>query len=115
MTIRVVASESMSTGTTSVAGADDAASISLPDRITAYTAAPVWQSALDTLARNPHHPIVVDASRLEYVDSVGTALLFDLIRRDRPAHSQVEVRNLAVNVGALVRDFDPADFVAPPP
>ena len=98
-----------------VTGADGAASIRLPDRITAYTAAPIWQSALDTLARNPHRPIIVDASRLEYVDNVGTALLFDLIRRDRPAHSQVEVRNLAVNVAALVRDFEPGDFVAPPP
>ena len=115
MAIRVVANESMSTSTASVSGADAAASISLPDRITAYTAAPIWQSALDTLARNPHRPIIVDASGLEYVDNVGTALLFDLIRRDRPAHSQVEIRNLAVNVAALVRDFDPGDFVAPPP
>jgi phospholipid/cholesterol/gamma-HCH transport system permease protein len=105
----------MSTGAASVSGADGAASIRLPDRITAYTAAPIWQSALDTLARNPHRPIIVDASRLEYVDNVGTALLFDLIRRDRPAHSQVEVRNLAVNVAALLRDFEPASFVAPPP
>ncbi len=93
----------------------NAASIRLPHRITAYTAAPIWQSALDTLARNPHRPIIVDASRLEYVDNVGTALLFDLIRRDRPAHSQVEVRNLAVNMAALVRDFEPGGFVAPPP
>ena len=105
----------MSTGTASMPGADEAETIRLPDRITAHTAAPIWQAALDTLARNPHHPIVVDASRLEYVDSVGTALLFDLIRRDRPARSQVEVRNLAANLGALVRDFDPSDFVAPPP
>jgi anti-anti-sigma regulatory factor len=68
MAIRVVADEWMSTGAASVSGADGAASIRLPDRITAYTAAPIWQSALDTLARNPHRPIIVDASRLEYVD-----------------------------------------------
>ena len=115
MAIRVVAAESMSTGTASVSGADGAASISLPGRITAYMAAPVWHSALDTLARNPRRPIIVDASGLEYVDNVGAALLFDLIRRDRPTHSQVEIRNLAVNVAALVREFDPGDFVAPPP
>ena len=115
MAIRVAAGEWTSTGTASVSGEDDAASITLPHRITAYTAAPIWQSALDTLARNPHRPIIVDASRLEYVDNVGTALLFDLIRRDRAAHSQVEVRNLAVNVAALVRDFEPGRFVAPAP
>jgi phospholipid/cholesterol/gamma-HCH transport system permease protein len=105
----------MSADTTSMTGADGAANIRLPDRITAYTAEPIWQSAHDTLARNPHRPIIVDASRLEHVDNVGTALLFDLIRRDRPPHSQVEVRNLAVNVAALVRDFEPDDFVAPAP
>jgi hypothetical protein len=48
-------------------------SIVLAGRITAYTAAPIWQSAIDTLARNPDRPVVVDASRLEYVDDVGIA------------------------------------------
>ena len=114
MAISVLADESMSTGAASVSGTDGA-SIRLPDRITAYTAAPIWQSALDTLARNPQHPMVIDAARLEYVDNVGAALLFDLTRRERPAHSQVEIRNLALNVAALVRDFDAADFVVPPP
>jgi len=111
----VVANVSMSTGAPNEPGANDAESIRLPDRITAQTAAPIWRSALDTLARNPHHPMVIDAARLEYVDNVGAALLFDLTRRERPAHSQVEIRNLALNVAALVRDFDPGDFVMPPP
>ena len=39
----------------------DAVSISLEGRITAYTAAPVWKDALDTLARHPDLRIVVDA------------------------------------------------------
>jgi len=43
----------------------------------------------------------------------GIALLFDLIRRDRPAHAQVEIRALAPNLAALVRGYDPKDFVAP--
>jgi phospholipid/cholesterol/gamma-HCH transport system permease protein len=115
MAIGMVAGDSMSTGTANMPGADDAGSIRLPERITAHTAAPIWQSALDTLARNPHRPIVVDAARLDYVDNVGAAFLFDLTRRERPAQSQVEVRNLAVNLAALVRDFDPGDFVEPPP
>jgi len=85
----------------------------LEGRITAYTAAPIWQSAIDTLARNPDRPIVVDASRLEYVDDVGIALLFDLIRRDRPVDAKVEIRDLAPNFAALLRGFDPKDFAAP--
>jgi phospholipid/cholesterol/gamma-HCH transport system permease protein len=88
-------------------------SVVLEGRITAYTAAPIWKSAIDTLTRNPNRPILVDASRLEYVDDVGIALLFDLIRRDRPADAKVEIRELAPNIGALVRDYEPRDFAAP--
>jgi phospholipid/cholesterol/gamma-HCH transport system permease protein len=96
------------------AGAN-AVSISLEGRITAYTAAPIWKNALDTLARNPDRPIVVDASRLEYVDDVGIALLFDLLRRDRPPQAKVEMRDLASNLAALVEGYDPKDFVQPAP
>jgi phospholipid/cholesterol/gamma-HCH transport system permease protein len=92
---------------------DDGASIVLEGRITAYTAAPTWQAAIDTLARNADRPVVVDASRLEYVDDVGIAFLFDLIRRDRPANAKVEIRGLAPNLAALVQVYDPSDFVAP--
>ncbi|MDB6089061.1 MAG: endopeptidase [Gammaproteobacteria bacterium] len=91
---------------------DDAVSVVLQGRITAYTAAPVWKYAIDTLTRNPNRRVIVDASRLEYVDDVGIALLFDLIRRDRPADAQVEIRELAPNLAALIRDYEPKDFVA---
>lgn len=89
------------------------ARIVLEGRITAYTAPPIWQQALDTLARNTNRPVVVDASRLEYADDVGIALLFDLIRRNRPVNAGVEIRDLAPNLAALVNGFDPKDFVAP--
>jgi len=103
----------MSTAIASGSGTDNGISVVLEGRITAYTAAPIWQSAIDTLTRNPNRPVVVDASRLEYVDDVGIALLFDLIRRDRPADAKVEIRELAPNLAALVRGYDPKDFAAP--
>jgi phospholipid/cholesterol/gamma-HCH transport system permease protein len=93
--------------------ASDGARIVLEGRITAYTAPPIWQRALDTLDRHTNRPIVVDASRLEYADDVGIALLFDLIRRERPVNARVEIRNLAPNLAALVNGFDPQDFAAP--
>src|SRR5262249_46006779 len=73
----------METAPTSRLRTDDSVKVVLEGRITAYTAAPIWQTAIDTLARNPDRPVVVDASRLEYADDVGIALLFDLLRRDR--------------------------------
>jgi phospholipid/cholesterol/gamma-HCH transport system permease protein len=87
--------------------------IELKGRITAYTAAPIWRSALETLARNPDRPIIVDASHVEYADNVGMALLLDLTRRDRPATAKVEIRDLAPNLAVLVHAFDPKDFGAP--
>jgi phospholipid/cholesterol/gamma-HCH transport system permease protein len=91
----------------------DAVKIALEGRITAYTAAPIWRAAVDTIERNPARPIVVDASRLEYVDSVGVALLFDLTRRERAAHARVEIQALPANFAALVARFEPRDFIAP--
>ena len=90
-----------------------AADVVLEGRITAHTAAPIWHSALDTLARHPDRPVVVDASRLEYVDNIGLALLFDLSRRERAPGAAIELRALAPNLAALVRRYDPRDFAAP--
>ena len=97
----------MSVGTT------DSLRVTLAGRITAHTAAPVWQSAIETLARNPDRPIVIDASQLEYVDNVGLALLFDLTRRQRRPGASVELQALAPNVASLIQLYDPRDFVAP--
>jgi phospholipid/cholesterol/gamma-HCH transport system permease protein len=96
------------------AGAN-AVRFALEGRITAGTAAPIWKTATETLARNPNRPIVVDASRLDYVDDVGIALLFDLIRRQRPPEAKVEIRDLAPNLAALIGAYDPKKFVPPVP
>jgi phospholipid/cholesterol/gamma-HCH transport system permease protein len=93
--------------------AADGVRIELKGRITAYTAGPIWRSALETLARHPDRPIIIDASRLEYADDVGIALLFDLIRRDRPAIAKVEIRDLAHNLAVLVHANNPKDFSTP--
>jgi phospholipid/cholesterol/gamma-HCH transport system permease protein len=82
----------------------------LEGRITAYTVAPIWRSALATLSRNPHDAIRVDATRLEYVDDTGIALLFDLQRRERPHGAEVRIENLAPNLAALIQGYNPADF-----
>jgi phospholipid/cholesterol/gamma-HCH transport system permease protein len=102
----------MTTSTVEPVGANSVR-IELKGRITAYTAAPMWRSALETLARNPDRPIIVDASQVEYADDVGIALLFDLIRRDRPETAKVEIRDLAPNLAVLVQALNPKDFATP--
>lgn len=110
---KIAQGRTMSTDTASGSGTDDGVRIVLKGRITAYTAATVWRSAIDTLTRTPNRPVIVDASRLEYVDNVGIALLFDLIRRDRPMDAKVEIRGLAPRIAALIHTYDPSDFAAP--
>ena len=105
----------MSTATASESVIDGAARLELAGRITAYTAAPIWKSAIEALDRNRGRRVVVDASRLEYADDVGIALLFDLIRHDRPAEARVEIVALAPNLDTLLRSYDPAHFAAPVP
>jgi phospholipid/cholesterol/gamma-HCH transport system permease protein len=92
----------------------DAASIVLESRITAYTAGPIWRAALDTLEKNPNRPVVVEASRLERIDDVGIALLFDLVRRPRAPGAQVEMRDLESRFAALVAGYDAKDFAQQP-
>lgn len=92
--------------TTDQTAAGGPVGLELAGRITAYTAGPVWQSALETLDRYPDSPIVVDASRLEYIDGAGIALLFDLKRRQRPPGAEVQIRDLAPRLAALIPDCD---------
>jgi phospholipid/cholesterol/gamma-HCH transport system permease protein len=90
--------------------AGNSTTITLEGRITAYTVAPIWKSAVETLRRNPDRRIVVDASRLEYADDTGIAMLFDLRRQERPQGAGVSIENLAANLAALVDGYDPRDF-----
>jgi len=87
-----------------------AVTLSLEGRITAYSVAPVWRKALETLSGNPDRPILVDASRLEYIDDTGIALIFDLKRQKRQPGAEVEIRGLAPNLAALIPPYDPKRY-----
>src|SRR5258708_10768228 len=86
----------------------------LKGRITAYNAAPVWRKAIETLTRQPGVPVAVDASRLEYIDDVGIALLFDLARRQRSRGADVRINGLAPRFASLIEVYDPEDLAQAP-
>jgi phospholipid/cholesterol/gamma-HCH transport system permease protein len=94
-------------------GDRDDVTFTLEGRITAYTVSAVWGAMLETLTRNPDCPIIVDASKLEYIDDTGIALIFDLKRRERPPGAEVEIRGLAPNLASLVPAYDAAGFARP--
>jgi len=80
------------TATTDKPATGDAVRIVLAGRISASTAAPIWRAAIQTLTGSPDRHVVVDALRIEYVDDVGLALLFDLMRRERPPIARTAAR-----------------------
>jgi len=90
------------------------AAIVLEGRITAYNAAPIWRKAIETLTRQSGVPVAVDASRLEYIDDVGIALLFDLARRQRSAGTELRIRGLAPRFASLIQAYDPEDLAQVP-
>jgi phospholipid/cholesterol/gamma-HCH transport system permease protein len=91
----------------------DSVTLVLDSRITAHTAASIWRTALKTFASHPNRPIVLDASRLEYVDAVGIALLFDLGRRRRAEGAGVVYKALSPNLAALLHRYDATDLDLP--
>jgi phospholipid/cholesterol/gamma-HCH transport system permease protein len=95
--------------------ASENVTLRLEGQLTARTATSVWRSALDALASHRGRPIVIDASRLEYVDTVGVAMLFDLGRQRRPAGAGVVFQALPANLASLLHRYDPAEFAIPVP
>jgi len=86
----------------------------LEGRITVYNANPIWPKAIETLTRRPDVPITVDASRLEYIDDVGIALLVDLTCRQRSPGTEVRIRGLASKLASLIRASDTTDLTQVP-
>jgi phospholipid/cholesterol/gamma-HCH transport system permease protein len=91
----------------------DSVTFVLDSRITAHTAASIWRAALNTLASHPDQPVVLDASRLEYVDTVGIALLFDIGHRKRAEGAAVVYSALSPNLAALLNRYDAAELTLP--
>ncbi len=85
----------------------------LAGRLDAYSIAGVWPQARAALASSPDRPIVIDASRVDYCDGGGIAMLIDLLRQDRAAGAPVSLTGLRPEFQALLEQFDPAAMRVP--
>jgi phospholipid/cholesterol/gamma-HCH transport system permease protein len=79
--------------------------VSLGGRLDADTVKGLWVEAHRALAEAPTRPVTLDATKVDYCDGAGVALLVDLVARERAA--PVEIANLAPAFETLVRQFDP--------
>jgi len=99
--------------TLAVADAGDRRELRFSGRLDAYSIAAVWHDALAALAAAPERAIVIDASRVDYCDGAGIAMLIDLLRQPRAANAPTSISGLRPEFEALLNQFDPAAMQVP--
>ena len=87
----------------------------LQGRLDADSVQPVWQPALDALARHPAAAIEVDASAIAHADGAGIAFLLDLLRQPRADAAAVRITGLHPRYRTLLDQFDPTRFAPAAP
>jgi phospholipid/cholesterol/gamma-HCH transport system permease protein len=108
-----VAAATVPAATLAVADAADGSRVlQFSGRLDAYSIASVWAQARAAVAAAPARPVILDATRVEYCDGGGVAMLVDLLRQERPA--PVSVRGLKPEFKALLDQFDPRALRAAP-
>ena len=122
---RTVRVDSVSTAVAARMASSPAASLAVSDvdgkrelclagRLDAYSIAGVWPDARAALDAAPNVPVLIEASRVEYCDGGGIAMLVDLLRQPRRPEAKVSVVGLKPQFETLLDQFDPAALrVAP--
>ena len=94
---------------------DGTLTLTLGGWLDAHTIPPHWKQARAVIRDQKPPRITVDASRIEYCDGAGLAMLVDLQRRQLAAGGTLEIRGLPEHYQALLELFRPDEFqeVAP--
>jgi phospholipid/cholesterol/gamma-HCH transport system permease protein len=97
-----------------VGDVDGRRELRLSGRLDAYSIAGVWAGARAALDAAPSKSVRIDASRVEYCDGGGVAMLVDLLRQQRGPEAAVSVVGLKPQFKTLLDQFDPVALRAPP-
>ena len=89
--------------------------LQLSGRLDAYSIAAVWGQARTAVMHAADRKVTIDASRVDYCDGGGTAMLVDLLRQERSVQAPVTVRGLRPEFQTLLDQFDPAALRTPAP
>ena len=98
----------------SVSEVDGRREMRLAGRLDAYSIAHVWPDARTALDTAADRPVLIEASRVEYCDGAGIAMLVDLLRQPRRPEALVAVVGLKSQFKTLLDQFDPVALRAPP-
>ena len=91
---------------------DDTLRIIIEGRLDSSTTGSIWRSATDSVAAAKVPTVLLDASKVDYCDGSGIALLIQIRDRQRRSGGYFEFRGLRPELQALVEDWEPRDLVA---
>ena len=89
---------------------DGALTLTLGGWLDAHTVPPYWKQARALLRDQKPPRVTVDASRLDYCDGAGLAMMVDLQRRQLAAGGTLEIRGLPERYQSLLELFKPDEF-----
>ena len=89
---------------------DGVLTLAIAGRLDSDTTGTIWPAATDAVAAAQVPKILIDASRLEYCDSAGIALLAQLRHQQQQKGGDVEIRGLRSEFQELLSDWNPADL-----
>ena len=96
----------------------DGIDVHVAGRLDHSTSGPAWQKTLRLLGRHPRKPIRIDASRLEYADGSGIAMLAYFKEFGRRNSTPVAIEHLSPQLSSLLNLYleqPNTEPVAPPP
>ena len=81
-------------------------------RLDSFTTSTMWRKATDTVAAAKVPTVLLDASRIDYCDGSGVALLVQMRDQQLQSGGYFEIRGLQPELQALVQDWQSGDFAA---
>ena len=89
---------------------DGTLTLTLGGWLDAHTIPSEWKHARDLIRDQKPSRVTIDASRIEYCDGAGVAMLVDLQRRQVAAGGTLEIRGLPERYQSLLGLFRPEEF-----
>jgi phospholipid/cholesterol/gamma-HCH transport system permease protein len=91
---------------------DSVLEIILEGRLDSFTTSTIWRRARDTIAAAKVPTVLLNASRIDYCDASGVALLVQMRHQQLRSGGYFEIRGLQHQLQSLVEDWQPEDFAA---
>lgn len=86
--------------------------IILEGRLDSFTTSTIWRRARDSVTSAKVTTVLLNASRIDYCDASGVALLVQMRDQQLRSGGYFEIRGLQPQLQALVEDWQPEDFAA---